>query len=466
MGEKIKRRKHFISTLGTGAYTQGIYACEKGRCNTAYVQEASLKFGLNSQVDRITICLTDDAEVTNWIGRTDSDGQKEKGLKDILEEQYGKEKIETIKMSTGDSTEATDETFDRIYQSIQENEEIHFDITHGFRYFPMLVLTVLEYAKVTKNITVGGIYYGEFVRSKNGEPVDWPWYDLAYYSDILSWSNAADAFVRYGNSNQIKDLVSNLMRVSKKRKEYQSISNMVSALNNLTKCIETGRGKKSDNPQASIQKACEVYKERFENVKKEGKIRLKPLEVLMDHIDRKVNMLNDENNLSTGLSVVKWSIDNDMTQQGYTALEETIKTYVCDLAGVDDDKKWYRESFANALVKSIIHASSNDRKLGYDQWAKTEWDNDELKKIKEADESLEDFKSKIRLKGKKLSETIPEEIIRLESNISEKRNDINHFGFSNKTISNGTLKKDLNKIYEEFLKVIRENPIPEKICES
>lgn len=89
-----------------------------------------------------------------------------------------------------------------------------------------------------------------------------------------------------------------------------------------------------------------------------------------------------------------------------------------------------------------------------------------MKKIKEADESLEDFKSKIRLKGKKLSETIPEEIIRLESNISEKRNDINHFGFSNKTISNGTLKKDLNKIYEEFLKVIRENPIPEKICES
>ena len=36
MGEKIKRRKHFISTLGTGVYTQGIYACEKGRCNTAY----------------------------------------------------------------------------------------------------------------------------------------------------------------------------------------------------------------------------------------------------------------------------------------------------------------------------------------------------------------------------------------------------------------------------------------------
>ena len=85
-----------------------------------------------------------------------------------------------------------------------------------------------------------------------------------------------------------------------------------------------------------------------------------------------------------------------------------------------------------------------------------------MEKIKGTDETLEEFKRKIRLKGKKLSEIIPEELIKLNSNISEKRNDINHFGFTEKTISNDTLKKDLNKLYEKLLEIIRENPVPTK----
>ena len=45
---------------------------------------------------------------------------------------------------------------------IDEGEEIYFDITHGLRNIPMLVMAILEYAKVTKGILIGGIYYGAF----------------------------------------------------------------------------------------------------------------------------------------------------------------------------------------------------------------------------------------------------------------------------------------------------------------
>lgn len=481
MGEKVKKRKHFISTLGTSVYAEGKYIFGTSSMRTKFVQQASLEIGMKDvEADAITICLTECAEKKNWLTReyTQNDiemekksypdtkitvGDKYQGLKEILEQKYAG-RIHTVRMVEGSSQEETDQMFQNLYDIMEENDEIYLDITHGFRFFPMLAMTVLEYAKVTKNITVGGIYYGMFGRREpDKEVIECPLLDLTYYSDILDWSNAADSFVRYGNSRQIYDLVHNLMRVTKNKEEYQSISNMVGALNNLTKCIETGRGKKCDNrSQASIQTACERYNEKFDILKKEGQIKLKPLEVLMDHIDRKVNMLDIENNLSTGLSVIKWSINNDMTQQGYTALEETIKTYICDLAEVDDDKKWYRESFAKELVNSIIHTPSNNRQLGYDKWVNTEWNNGDLEKIKGTDETLEEFKRKIRLKGKKLSEIIPEELIKLNSNISEKRNDINHFGFTEKTISNDTLKKDLNKLYEKLLEIIRENPVPTK----
>ncbi len=40
--------------------------------------------------------------------------------------------------------------FSEIYDVIDEGEEIYFDITHGLRNIPMLVMAILEYAKVTK----------------------------------------------------------------------------------------------------------------------------------------------------------------------------------------------------------------------------------------------------------------------------------------------------------------------------
>ena len=473
MGENNKALvKHFISTLGTGGYTEGDYVCERGRCRTAFVQEASLKLGLESQVDRITVCLTDEAEATNWIGRINSSGEREKGLKAILEEQYGKEKIEIIKMNKGDSTKATDETFDRIYRSIQENEEIYFDITHGFRYFPMLVLTVLEYAKVTKNITVGGIYYGEFVRPENGEPVDWPWYDLTYYSDILSWSNAADAFVRYGHSNQINDLMHKL--AARDRLKYQELNKLVQSLNNITQCIDVGRGKNGGNKGNSIEAAYIQYKEQYEKFDKKDFADVKPLEILMEKIDQKVDVLKVDSNLSTGLSVVRWSLENDMIQQGYTALEETIKTYVCGLVQVDDTTKLYRDDFVKSIITKLKIENQgrkkaegeDERERWYQAWLEEMNRKNGFKNFYNKNEEHEQTEKKIKRMGKRLIRVIPYEVVQISSAVSEKRNDINHFGFNESPVKYIRFKTELEKRYNELLKIIQENPIPERICES
>jgi len=44
------------------------------------------------------------------------------------------------------------EIFRTIFDEIDENDEIIFDVTHSFRYLPMLVFIVINYARVVKKM--------------------------------------------------------------------------------------------------------------------------------------------------------------------------------------------------------------------------------------------------------------------------------------------------------------------------
>lgn len=57
-----------------------------------------------------------------------------------------------------------------------------------------------------------------------------------------------------------------------------------------------------------------------------------------------------------GIEIVRWSIRYRMVQQGYTALEETIKTYICERYGLDDIVLKNRED----IVSSIFTASNKE----------------------------------------------------------------------------------------------------------
>ena len=475
------RKKHFISTLGTSVYVEGNYVCEAGNYCTKFVQQASLEIMLGDQVDRITICMTDLAEEKNWENwnYTEKDieqvqrsykeknlavGDKYQGLKEILENRYPGI-IDTVRMVDGSSQEETDQMFQSLYDAIGENEEVYLDITHGFRFFPMLAITVLEYAKVTKNITVGGIYYGMFGRKEEGkEIIECPLLDLTYYSDILDWSNAADAFVRYGNSKQIFDLMKPMMK--KDYQKYGKLNNLVKALNDITSCIDTGRGRNGGKMTNSVQAARARYQEQYNQLDTKDFSDVKPLEVLMEKIDQKVNDLKVDNNLMTGLSVIKWSIDNDMIQQGYTALEETIKTYVCALAEVDDTTEKYRDFFSKNIINKLNiekQGGIKDRSKWYRAWLEEMEERDSFKEFyKGSTESQEVIKDKVKKQAENLINIIPEDLLKISDSVSKKRNDINHFGFT-ETVSEYTkFQSHLCQKYEEFLNIIQENPIPEK----
>jgi hypothetical protein len=194
-----------------------------------------------------------------------------------------------------------------------------------------------------------------------------------------------------------------------------------------------------------------------------------------------------------GLGVVEWSIQNGMTQQGYTALEETIKTFLCYKFGLDGGNKSSRDEevgFAitavgknKDIVKNYSHMFDSLKKK------KADGENQENLVLEKSGVRLEDEQvvtlaqlevsedkkegeyfncmllSNSRLeemckdlekaeKLRRLVYGIPLSLIVLANKVKENRNDINHFGFRENAQTSENLNKKLKKFADEFEAII------------
>ncbi|MDD3962408.1 MAG: TIGR02221 family CRISPR-associated protein, partial [Bacteroidales bacterium] len=169
-------RKILISFLGTNNYVPANYYLGDQSHkvdNVRFIQEALLELICSdwSENDVVKVFLTDEAEKKNWVdnGHLDRDSKviEYEGLKSRLDafaaHHKSKIRFEPIyNVPTGITETDVWDVFDTIYEQLEENDEVYFDITHSFRSIPMLCMVLLNYAKYLKNITVKGIYYGAF----------------------------------------------------------------------------------------------------------------------------------------------------------------------------------------------------------------------------------------------------------------------------------------------------------------
>ena len=183
---------HFLAVLGTSLYEPVVYQMPDSNesCfEQEFVQIAILERLQDQFSDggKITFFLTEKAKKNNWEDRAYSDrdisaltrwtsekkheiqqGNRKQGLKSTLQSKYPQlyAKTKGVEICDAGTEEEIWSVFETIYDSIEEGDEIVFDITHGFRSIPMLAITVINYAKVLKNCTLRGIYYGAYEASK------------------------------------------------------------------------------------------------------------------------------------------------------------------------------------------------------------------------------------------------------------------------------------------------------------
>lgn len=362
----------FLSFLGTGEYNEVRYQLN-GRLSepTRFVQRALialLKEEFSAPQDlQATIFVTQDARNKSWGDSKLENGPR--GLRHELEQILPPKYVRAVDIVTAQDEQGIWDVFNSVLAELEEDEEIVFDITHSFRYQPMLALLILHYAKVVRKIRVRGIYYGNVqilgpARELEKIPVAdriAPVVDLTSLSDLQEWITLVNIFLTAGVATPLRDWIE-----EKKSETYRghgdtqglmAVMNLVRSWDGLTTALQTCR-----SPQ--IAEFAQASAQALERLKADPSIQpaFRPILSLMEVAEGELSRLREADPIKNGLIAVRWCQRHGLIQQAYTMLNELIVTAICSRLRDDLYDKTVREKVNECIGKLL--ATDNKTKKG------------------------------------------------------------------------------------------------------
>lgn len=434
-------RKVFISILGTNFYEKCKYTFNNtSSTETRFAQQAVLELIQANNWDKNSKCFiftTKKAYEYNWdiserIKYPEEMEYKYTGLKSVLNNMQLPFKTEHIHIQDGKDENEIWEIFDTIFNLLEENDELYVDLTHSFRYLPMLLLVLTNYAKFLRNIKIKHISYGNF-ESRNKDTNEAPIIDLLPIASLQDWTFAAADYLENGNASRLKMLsaekINPILRETKGEDQAASfIKELINALIDVTEDFQTCRG-------MNIIEATNLSKLK-QHLNQFDKSIINPLEPLMNKIKEAFSDFDNKENIINGIQAASWCYNNGLYQQSATIMQESVVTAFCLRHNLSIDDESIREGI-NGLL-SLINAKITNEK--------TKEDLESLKK--------KDYIQLI-LKDELLND---KELTGSYNSLRSLRNDINHSGMRSKqpplssTRIKNRLKSELEFLSNKLIK--------------
>ena len=422
-------RKLFISFLGTGNYHECVYYdSQKQYRPTHFIQCATLeKIGAQQweDTDAVRIFATKKAKEQNW--NEELEGKNYAGLSKQISDLGLKADIQCVSICDGKNETEMWDLFETVFSQIEEGDLLYVDLTHAFRYQPMLMLVLTNYAKFLKNIKVMHISYGNYeaglTTAIDGKDLTLaPIVNLLQLSQLQDWTTAAADFLQNGYVDKMSELASNSIRllqkdVSTRSDDNRKLASFVGELKTLVEERQTCRG--LDISSGATQQKL------MEEAGRLGEVVIKPLEPILEKVSQALP--KPEGSLYNCLDAAQWCYDNHLYQQSATILQEGVVTYFSERHGI---------AIANEEERGLVNSAFNIKAYALPQ---SEWDVKpaQIDKVKEL---LGDIV---------LSQPL---VYCAFSNITEIRNDYNHAGFRSKRDpqSPANIKKNISKALQLF----------------
>ena len=200
-----------LTFLGTNDYIECNYYLENPSNkikNCRFVQSALVQLLCNTwnRTDYIIVFATKEAKKVNY---DTPNKYKKPGLNTTLTQLNLRSQIKQVSIPEGKNIDELWKIFEIVLNEIQEQDNIIFDITHSFRSLPIVLIIILNYAKVLKNIKLVGIYYGAIeslgpidkLRNMDIESRNVPIFNLTKFISVLDWAIAIKRFLDTGDAN-------------------------------------------------------------------------------------------------------------------------------------------------------------------------------------------------------------------------------------------------------------------------
>ncbi len=335
-------RNVFLSVLGSSSYKECVYSYPNGAYKSEkvrFIQEAMLSNIAKewSEKDAAYIFLTKGekgSRIKNWI---DKDSKTE-GLCSRLKNLELKFAVNDVDIPDGNSEDEIWQLFEIMFNQLKDSDRLYIDITHSFRYLPLLLIVLVNYAKFLKNISVESITYGNW-EAREEETNEAPIVNLTSFALLQDWTSAAKDFIDYGKVSKVVSLLSNH---EVKGKAGQNIFDFKKKLKDLEGIFYTVRGQKIVKGQ--------IFKEIQSNLDLiTQKTSIKPLIPIADKLKEKISPFNTSEDLMNGFVSAKWCVKHGLIQQAFTIAQETIISKFCVYAGLNSRNKNDR-----GLISSIL----------------------------------------------------------------------------------------------------------------
>lgn len=429
-------RRVFLSVLGVAFYETCRYRKDDFTgSETLFVQKSLLEYlqqqeNWGGDSDLVLMLLTDLARKNNWDKnlktRFCAKLQKEvayQGLEKILLDMNLS--YRDIAIPDGKDSEQMWEIFEVIFDELQDGDELYLDITNSFRYLPMLLVVLVNYAKLLKNVKVKAIFYGNY-EARDKESNIAPIMDLLPLSVLQDWTLAASDYLRYGQVEKLFELSESsllpiLRNTETRTKDAEKLRSFVTKLKEMVEERTTCRGYAivgSKNVRKLKCTASEIQKVTI--------VQLRPI---FEKIKQSLNDFDAKENVLNCIKAAKWCCDNKLYQQATTMLEEGLGTFLCCHYQLDYRKMANRDAIFGCISIKTQNKDIEENKA-----------NKELVEKILADDSVW---------GNKAFVTILQKILEL-------RNDYNHAGFKKNPFSAQKVIETIEELLDGIEEVLSE----------
>ena len=240
-------------------------------------------------------------------------------IDNYLESENAGTEVVLLDYSQNNSDEIWDnfEKLISIKEYINEGDKIYLDITHGFRYMPILNIFMLEFLKTlnSNKFSIEAILYGLFANEKS-EIID-----FKIFFDLLEWIRAIDSFKNYSDGFRLAELIET---------EDIDSSKIFKQFSNNAKL-------------AHMHSIWKFIKDANKKIKKVEKSDNRIIKLLSKEITTLTDKFNKDRQSSFQFELAKWFRDGHNYALAYIALYEAIISRVCEDKGYDILEHYERE---------------------------------------------------------------------------------------------------------------------------
>ena len=330
-------RRVFISFLGTNNYIEckyrdGDYVSPPVR----FIQEALAREWCRDWTadDRIYIFCTEEAARKNW-----QDNGQERAASDIerqgLQQRLAlfaaepdglKVPVEMVPIADGFTEEDVWRIFSVVYEKLEPEDEIFFDVTHAFRSIPIFSVVLFNYARFMKDTRIMAVKYGAFEKlgpafQVKDVPVEQrlaPVLDLTNIVRLQEYNQIASNLKDFGKVKSLKSVLAYVGEIP----ADGVIRDLSSSITEMDEYIAT-----IDLKKIKSGNFIKKFRDSYKFVTRKRTI-LAPIMNILHELYRETADFVPEASFRNIEAAINWTIKHDMLMQAYPLAEEYIIRWV------------------------------------------------------------------------------------------------------------------------------------------